>query len=190
MSTLKVNNITDLGDDAVTTSGVIAASALPAGSIIAVESVLKTDTFSASVTAGSSVAVTDLSITHTLANSANKLIFMAYFGQAGNGNNFGNTGIAIADDGTLIGIGDADGSRTRVGAGGRLTASGDPNVVAMPHIHLLYSPGDTASHTYTLNAINIEGTTQTVYINRIESTADDVPFPRGVSAITLMEVAG
>jgi len=190
MSELSVGTLSGLAANSYVIDVASGSRLTQPGMIVAVESVLKTDTFSASVTAGSSVAVTDLSITHTLANSANKLILMAYFGQAGNSNNYGNTGIAIADDGTLIGIGDADGTRTRVGAGGRSTASGDLNVVAMPHIHLVYSPGDTASHTYTLNAINIEGTTQTVYINRIASTADGAEFPRGVSAITLMEVAG
>jgi len=41
------------------------------GKIIAVKHAYKTDTFSASVTAGSNAAITELSISHALSNSAN-----------------------------------------------------------------------------------------------------------------------
>jgi hypothetical protein len=122
-----------------------------------------------------------------MADAANKLVLMAYLGVAGSSSTLGNVGLAVADDGTLIGIGAAEGSRTRVGAGGR--TGGETTLVTLnPTVHLVYTPNDTNSHTYTARAINIDNTTRTVYINRSERN-DDSPFvPRAVSALTLMEV--
>ena len=162
---------------------------LPAGSIVDVQSVLKTDTFSASVAGSGNTAVTDLSITHTLKNSSNKLLIMAFFGVAASTANRANVGIAIADDGSLIGIGDAAGSRVRVAAGGQVNNVDDSGVVAMPHIHLVYSPGDTNSHTYTVRAININASTHTLYVNQTASGTDSASLSRGASAITIQEVA-
>ena len=195
MSTLRVDNVTDLGDDPVVTAGVVAGGALPAGSILQVVSVSKTDTFSASVSAGGSVDVTGLSITHTLQNASNKLFFTAFFGKAAISvaSRRAAVGIAIADDGTLINIGDAAGSRVRTTAGGITStdaSGGEGEVTSMPHISYLYAPGDTNSHTYTLRAISFRDDTQTVYINRASSDSDDAIIPRSVSALTLMEVAG
>ena len=171
----------------ITNSGT--ATGFGGGKVLQVVSALKTDTFSASVTAGSSTAVTDLSITHTLSNSSNKLLLMAYFGAAASADQIMPIGIALADDGTLIGIGDAASSRTRVGAGGAVTGTGNGYVVSMPHIHLLYSPGDTSSHTYTVNIINVDTATRTLYVNRTLDVDDNAGFPRSASAITLMEIS-
>ena len=190
MSELRVNNVSEVGGDAVISAGVLDSGSLPAGSIVDAQSVLKTDTFSSSVAAGANVAVTDLSITHTLKNASNKLLIMAYFGQAGNSAGLGGCGIAAADDGTLIGVGTGVGSRAAVGAGGFPTGNSNTVVAVMPHIHLVYSPGDTNSHTYTVRAINISTSTQTVYVNRAENDTDNLNNARAVSAITIQEVAG
>jgi hypothetical protein len=157
--------------------------------LVATKTALKTDTFSASVTAGNSVDVTDLSITHTMSDASNKLVLMAYFGAAANSLNIGKVGLAVADDGTLIGIGDASSSRTRVGSGGRTAGTAHPRVVSLPSVHLLYSPGDTASHTYTVRAINIMTDTRTLYINRSNDDDTTANNSRAVSALTLMEVS-
>ena len=100
-----------------------AGAVFTAGSIIAVKHALFTGTQTASVAASGNVAVTDLSITHTLANSSNNLIISAYLGSVGHSQNYGQTGLGVADDGTLIGIGDAAGNRTRVGAAGHVLCS-------------------------------------------------------------------
>jgi hypothetical protein len=159
----------------------------PAG-LVAVKSALFTGVQTASVTAGNNVAVTNLSITHTLAAATNKLIISAYFGAAANNNGFGNIGIAVADDGTLINIGDADGVRTRVGAGGIVDGAGSNQVVSMPSVTFVYEPGDTNAHTYTVRAINIRGTTQTLTINRVDSDSDDESRPRASSGLVIQEV--
>ena len=157
--------------------------------VVAVKYAEFTGTQSNSTAARANFAVTDLSITHAMAKSTNKLQFWAFFGQAASTLQRGAVGIAIADDGTLIGIGDTARNRSRVTAGGRFgqTAASSWNVT-MPHIHYQYEPGDTNSHTYTLRAINLENATHTVYINRNEVDTDDGSIPRTLSAITLFEL--
>ena len=159
------------------------------GGLIAVKNALFTGIQDASVATGANVAVTNLSITHTLANSSNKLIISAYFGAAANSSTRNQVGIAVADDGTLIGIGDASGSRARVGAGGRTTPTSMNELVTMPSVTFVYQPGDTASHTYTVRAINVNTSTRTLYINRSVIDANDAFNPRASSALVIQEVA-
>jgi hypothetical protein len=164
---------------------------VPAGAepnLVAVKSALFTGTQSASVTAGSNVAVTNLSITHTLADAANKLIISAYLGTTGTSKGQGNVGLAVADDGTLIGIADAGGSRTRVGAGGFVSPSGVNNIITMPSVTFVYSPGDAVEHTFTVRAINLDTATETVFINRTQGDDDNASRPRGTSGFVIQEV--
>lgn len=157
------------------------------GGLVAVESVLKTDTFTASVSGGGNVAVTDLSITHEVSDPANKLIITAFFGVAGHSDGFATTGIAVHDGTSLINVGDSAGSRVPVSAGGHISSSSVINSIS-PAVSFVYAPG-SGSKTYTVRAINIRGTTGTLYINRTESDSDDSTRPRGVSSLVIQEVA-
>ena len=162
--------------------------AAPQQNLVAVKSALFTSTQTNSTAAGANFAVTNLSITHTLADASNKLIISAYFGAAGSTSGRGRVGIAVADDGTLIGVGDADGSRTRVGAGGTTVNAANAEQVTMPSVTFVYEPGDTASHTYTVRAINIAGVTRTLYINRTENDFSAGDRPRASSSLVIQEV--
>ena len=176
----------DVADDGVVA---LPTSANGFGKIIAVKHALFTGTQSASVGGEASIAVTDLSITHALSSASNKLIVSAYIGVSSTSAQDGRVGLSVADDGTLILIGDANGTRTRVGAGGAVTASGGSQVVTMPSVTFVYEPGDTASHTYTVHAINITGSTRTLYINRSENFPDSNGVPLGTSGFVIQEVA-
>ena len=158
------------------------------GVIVAVKHALFTGTQTNSTAAGANFAVTDLSITHTLADASNKLIISAYLGAAASSDGRGPIAIAVADDGTLIGVGDAEGSRARVGAGGRTAASSNNEIVASRSLSFVYEPGDTASHTYTVRAVNIDGGTETVYINRSVLNSDGPFVPRASSGFVIQEV--
>jgi hypothetical protein len=163
-----------------------------AGGLVAVKHALFTGTQTASLAAGANVAVTSLSITHTLADAANKLIISAYIGAAANNAGWGNTGLAVADDGTLINIGDSVGTRARVTVGGPIVMAGGTErdlMVAMPAATFVYEPGDTSEHTYTVRAINMTGSTQTVYINRNQRDPGDRIFdPRATSGLVIQEI--
>jgi hypothetical protein len=159
-----------------------------AGGLVAVRHVIKTNTETQSLTAGANFAVDGLSITHTMADASNRLIISAYFGAAANSQGFGQVGIAVADDGTLVGVGDAVGNRARVGAGGPTTPTVGENVVTSPAVTFLYEPGDTAEHVYTVRAINIRNDTRTVFINRSEVDTNDERFVRATSGFVIQEV--
>jgi len=178
--------VSDWPADSLALANAIDSGLDAAGGLVAVKHALFTGTQSNSTAAGANFAVTDLSITHTLADSSNKLIISAYLGVAGM--NFGLVGLAVADDGTLIGIGDAAGSRTRVGAGGLTDSNNNASTVTLPSVLFVYAPGDTASHTYTVRAINLRTTTQTVYVNRSITDTDSVDFTRASSALVIQEV--
>jgi hypothetical protein len=166
----------------------IALGLSAAGGLVAVKHALFTGTQSNSTAGGANFAVTDLSITHTLADATNKLIISAYFGAAASTQQQGTVGIAVADDGSLINVGDATGTVTRVSAGGTVARNTGDRVTTMPSITFVYEPGDTASHTYTVRAINIDGNTRTLYINRTENADTDASIQRASSGLVIQEV--
>ena len=159
-----------------------------AGGLVAVKSAIFTGIQTASVTAGNNVAVTDLTITHEVADPANKLIISAFIGAASNAvAQVGNVGIAVHDGTGLIGVGNADGSRTQLSAGGRLSASPSALAVSNPSITFVHAPG-AGSKTYTLRAINIRTGTSTIHINRSESDVNNADSPRSISSLVIQEV--
>jgi hypothetical protein len=158
------------------------------GGLVAVKHALFTGTQTNSTASGADFAVTDLSITHTLADAANRLIISAYFGSAGSSSAVGNVGLTVADDGTPIGVAATEGSRVVVGSGGRSDEGGGPEVVVMPSVTFVYEPGDAAEHTYTVRALNISGNTRTIYINRTQADTNSVSFQRTTSGLVIQEV--
>jgi len=180
--------VSDWPADSLALANAIDAGLDAAGGLVDVKSALFTGTQSNSTAAGANFAVTDLSITHTLSDASNKLIISAYLGAAATTEQYGNVGLAVADDGTLFGIGDAASNRTRVGAGGQVDDQGTTALVTMPSVTLVYEPGDTASHTYTVRAINMSASTQTLYINRSQDDNDAATRPRASSSFVIQEV--
>jgi len=159
-----------------------------AGGLVAVKSAIFTGTQTDAVTAGDNLTVTDLEITHALADASNKLIISAFLGAAGNSFGRGDVGIAVHDGTNLIAIGDADGDRTRVTQGGRVVGSSDSAVVTMPSVTFVHTPNTTDSKTYTVRAININTSTQTLSINRAQDDRDTAARQRPVSSLVIQEV--
>jgi hypothetical protein len=176
------------GADAIKALAEATADGLDAaGGLVAVKHALFTGTQTASVTAGSNVAVTNLSITHTLADASNKLIISAYCGTLGSSQSFASVGMAVADDGTLIGVGDADGVRVRVASSFHLGGSGSFTNVA-ESLYFVYEPGDTNAHTFTVRAINVDSSTRTLYVNRRSDDSNVNNRPRGSSGFVIQEI--
>jgi hypothetical protein len=177
-------------DDGTSSQWVSAIGGSIAGTVVQVVSVLKTNTWSASLTATANQAVTDLTLDFAVSNASNKLLILANFGVAASSSNDCRIGIAVADDGTLVGVGDAAGSRSSVATGG-ITHNNPANyVVAYPSTQFIYTPGDTSTHTYTVHAINTESSTRTLYVNRSPGDTNGPTSTRGASSLTIMEVAG
>ena len=158
-----------------------------AGGLVAVKSAIFTGTQTNSTAAGANFAVTDLTITHEVADPANKLIISAFLGAAASSFQRGEVGIAIHDGAGLIAIGDVDGSRTRLTAGGRLTTSGDVVVATMPSVTFVHTPG-AGEKTYTVRAFNVEGAAATIFINRTQNDANQASRQRAVSSLVIQEV--
>ena len=161
------------------------------GKVVDLQHVLKTDTqVSSSIAAGGSVAISGLSITHTVADAANRVVLFASVGMLAEAADLGGVAIRFAQDGTAVSVGDAAGSRTRSSAGGGVSSGAtSANYVtrALTAIAVL-TPG-AGSKVYTVEAINNRGSTQTLYVNRSEADSDDAAGVRSTSTLTLVEVA-
>jgi hypothetical protein len=160
----------------------------PIGSIVSVKSQIFTGTQALSLSARANDAITNLSISHAVQNSSNKLLLIASVGVAGSSTDDGRFGLAVADNGALLGIGDAAGTRIRVSAGGSSGPTGG-NTTNNMTVQVLHTPGDTASHTYTARAINIDDSARTLTVNR-SRVDSDINMSRGASTLTLIEVVG
>ena len=158
------------------------------GKLVDVKHALKTDTFSSSVTAGNNVAVTDLTITHEVANASNKLIISMFIGSFASSEDQAEGGIAVYDGTSFIAVGASPGSRTAFTAGGRPTSSTtafNSQVIAATIVH---TPG-AGSKTYTVHAFNSRTGTATLYINRNEDDTNSGGRWRTVSSLVIQEVA-
>ena len=157
------------------------------GGLVAVKSAIFTGTQTASVASTGNVAITDLSITHAVANAANKLIISAFIGTGGTSHGRSDIGLAV-DDGTgLIAIGDAASTRARLTAGAVVYPAESTVAATSVAATFVHTPGDTSSKTYTLRAVNIRDATNTLYINR--SQIDNTAAGRGVSSLVIQEVS-
>ena len=182
--------VRDWPADSLLVANAVAAGLTAAGGLVEVKSAIFTGTQTNSTATGANFAVTDLSITHEVADASNKLIISAFLGVAAGSGGRGNVGLAVHDGTNLIAIGDTAGTRTRLSAGGRvavLDATYAGSIVTMPSITFVHTPG-TGSKTYTVRAINPESVTATVYINRSETDTNGAQSPRGVSSLVIQEV--
>jgi hypothetical protein len=149
----------------------------PVSGLVAVKHALFTGTQAVNPGSKGNFAVTDLTITHTLADAANKLIIFAYLGVAENSRSSGTSGIGVADNGALIAVGTAISARTPVSQQG-----------VSPSVTFVYEPGDTVAHTYTVRGVNVNNVGAVVYINREAADTDNGDFPRASSGFVIQEV--
>ena len=164
----------------------IPASALPTGTILQVVSTTKTDTFSSSVAGNGNVAVTGLAATITPTSASSKILVITHVSGSLSVSNYG-IGFLLFRGATQIALGTGIGSRkplTALDIGG---TSGDG--MSVPSMTHLDSPATTTATTYSVNVYNYQTGTNTVHVNRTATDTDNGAFSRGVSSITVMEVA-
>jgi hypothetical protein len=184
VSTLKVNNVEDLGADPVVTNGVIAKAAFPAGTILQVVSTDKTDTFT--TTSTTYTAVTGLSATITPRSTDSKILIVTQITHGfGNSTGFGHFKVTGGNTSSYVGV--TAGSRI-AGVFGGLTNETTPNISLSGSIVYLDSPATTSAVTYGVEVR--QALTGSVVINRSVNDSDGAQTTRGASSITLMEVAG
>jgi len=161
----------------------LAGSNMPAGSILQVVHVAKTDVFSVSASSGSFSTVFSAQITPSATSS--KVLVMWSSNISASGTNQ-RMGFRVLRDSTAVGIGDASGSRTRAGSPNLTVTQDDQSKQATQNF--LDSPSTTSQVTYNLQ-ISGENSAGTMYVNRNGHGGDDSTHYRGASHIVLMEVA-
>jgi len=177
--------ITLNGSGGVTGLTALPDSAMASGSVLQVVSTTKTDTFSSS-TSGSWVDVTGLTAAITPTSSSNKILVtvMCSVGNSGTGT---RSGMKLLRGSTDIAIADAASSRERASFG-TFNAHGNGSNQQVPaYVQFLDSPSTTSETTYKIQLHT--GDSSTMYVNRTGEDGDNSGEKRGVSTITLLEVA-
>lgn len=174
------NNIVSV-NASVATVGTLPTARLPSGTVLQVVSATKTDTFSTS--SSSWTDITGLSVSITPTSSSSKILVMYSLMTGETSSQFPL--MRLVRGSTVIAVGDAAGSRAQVSSVG--WSSGAVNATDMQSMNFLDSPATTSSITYKLQTINTQP--QTIYVNRNARDDNGSYEPRGVSSITVMEIA-
>lgn len=156
------------------------------GKILQVVSTTKTDDFSASIAVGAETDITGLSATVTPRSTSSKVLVNLDI-TMGRTNADQAQYFTIFRGATAIASGNTAGSRQTVTGGGAGTEGAGLQSVSM---NFLDTPSTTSSTTYSVKISHRGTVTSTVYVNRSQTDTDSNSFARGVSTITLMEVAG
>jgi hypothetical protein len=169
----------------INASAAIASTKLSGvGKVLQVVSTAKTDTFSMS--GPTFTDVTGLSASITPSSASNKIMIIVSI--MGTSDSINSTFMSrLMRGATAIGISDASGNRIRTTWGTNDTPGG---AVSMSiSLTFLDSPNTTSATTYKVQLSETRNEGGTVYVNRQNSDSDDVQVPRGISTITVMEIA-
>jgi hypothetical protein len=156
------------------------------GGILQVVSTTKTDTFT--TTSTSFVDITGFSVSISPSSTTSKILVIFNVSVGADGGTNAPTA-QIMRDSTAIAIGDAAGSRTRATSLYYAGNGGGANAQNNFSNNFLDSPNTTSSVTYKIQ-VRSNSAAQTTAINRGTGDTDGASTARGVSTITLMEVAG
>jgi len=156
---------------------------LPAGCILQVLNTIKTDTFETSSTGP--LDITGLSVAITPKYATSKILIM--FNVHINGNDAG-TGLQLFRGSTAIATGDAASNRMRYTAIGIYAPTSGNNQYAGALIShtILDSPATTSATTYKLQGQTLSNGFR---VNKTRYDTDNGNASRGVSTITVMEIA-
>lgn len=172
------------------TGQVIPKAALPAGSVLQVVQGVKTDTFVTSATV-TDTAVTGLTVSITPTSSSSKILVFCNLGIAAENAQGGATKLTrtISGSTTQLSLADTASSRSRgsfAGSAYRGSAAGYLLMVLNQNLSYLDSPATTSAIAYGVQVSSISTGT---YINRSGTDTDAADMYRGVSYITVMEIA-
>jgi hypothetical protein len=174
----------------VLTSAGVPASAMPAGSVIQVVSLTKTDTWSQGQSANSlsGTDVTGLVATITPTSASNKILVLVNLNLASGASlNIGHgVGFALYRAGTKISSGDAAGSRTSLTSASLIYSTSQLFPMGMNYLD---SPATTSAVSYSIRLWQGSGGTVNMYVNRTGEDNDAASGTRAASSITVMEIA-
>jgi hypothetical protein len=172
-----------------TNTGTLLSTA-SAGTVLQVLSTAKTDTFVSSATV-TDTAVTGLTVSITPTSSSSKILVFCNLGIAAENAQGGAAKLTrtVSAVTTQLSLADTAGSRSRgsfAGSGYRGSATGYLLMVWNQNLSYLDSPATTSAITY---GVQVSSLSTGTYINRTGSDTDAADMYRGVSYITVMEIA-
>jgi len=171
-------------------SGTLGKARLPTGSVLQVVQGVKTDTFVSSATV-TDTAVTGLTVSITPTSSSSKILVFCNLGIAAENAQGGAAKLTrtIGATVTQLSLADVAGGRSRGSFAGSAYRGNSSNYLLMLwHQSLTYldSPATTSATTYGAQVSSLSTGT---YINRTGTDSDASDMYRGVSYITVMEIA-
>jgi hypothetical protein len=162
------------------------ATSVTRGKILQVVSTTKTDTFSEVIGSSGGYSAAAISLNFTATSTSNKLLIMANL-MVGAANGSERVGIILFAGGSKLAVGDASSGKRRISMGG--FNDQDNSYTCISHSHS-FTPASTSQITYDYRLHNGRGASGTLYLNRCyNESQDNTIFGRGVSTITIMEVA-
>lgn len=184
-----INGTTGINLSTQPLSGQLPDANAPAGSVVQVVSVSKTDVFSTSST--SYIDVTGLAATITPSNVNNKILCIVAATIGAGDPSQGVSGSArLLRDSTPIQVGNTTAGYTSTSTASTYGGSSDGNNNKSFAITVLDSPATTSAVTYKIQVIRLENA-GTVRVNALgNDNASQVYSQRSASSITLMEIAG
>lgn len=150
--------------------------------VIQVQSVVKTDTFVSSGTSAWST-ITGLSVNITPRFATSRILLLSQVNAAGQVNTFAR----YRRNGTVIGVGDASGSRMQATASSWYYNADANTDKSMPMI-FIDTPASTGLLTYDIQMSTPEGNF-TYYVNRTFDDSNGVGRSRTISTIIAMEIS-
>jgi hypothetical protein len=163
------------------TTRIIPKAAVPTGSVLQVVQVVKTDTFSG-IANGTPLLITGLAATITPTSATSQVLITVQVMYSSLSTTYGGW---VRRNSTDIGLGAAAGNRQRVSIGmAFVTDTNQTNTFTYTYLD---SPASTSSTTYQFYVNNDNATS--IFINRSVSDTDAIVGKRGISTITLMEIA-
>ena len=159
----------------------ITKSSMPSGSILQIQQTVKSDTFVSS--SASWVDVTGMSVDITPTSSSSKILVTF----AIHGTTVNVAYVKLLRNGSDIAIGDAASNRIRCTAG-NFNVGGDGNTTYLFTHEFLDSPGTTSTLTYKLQFRHESGGSNW-HVNRTVNDPDSATGMRGISTITVKEIA-
>jgi len=164
----------------------VSSGQLPAGSVLQVVSVTKTDIYALNSTTFTDIPGVSATITPT---STSSKIWVSVTASVSINDNNERSYLRLMRGSDVINVGDAEGNRTRASFQGYGQTSNGSQKYAPESAGLTFldSPASATSLTYT---VQLRGSSGFVYINRNGNDGNLTIQARVPSTITLMEVAG
>lgn len=178
MSTLRVNNLTNVGGTGPTYAS---------GMVIQTLQTVKYDTFSASLTANTNIEIPGLTVSISPKSVNSKILVTAHVHIATSGD---AASLSLKRNSTYIGVGNADGVRQQRS----MVANYADNLAAyrtgLVSMSFLDSPATTSNTIYSVDiSTALAGMTRTLFINRSNNDDNAASVPRLISTITVQEIA-